>query len=260
MFFKSFRQVFSFFFFLAKSSKKTKVFFIVSFLPVLMACVIKFSQLWPQRHSGEWTYVFSNIMMAFYLQFLIIILALFFGTSICSEELEGKTLTFLTSRPLPKPSIILGKYAAYTLLITLMTVLSMVICFIVLNINRFLDFSLYSILIKNGSVLFLGLMCYTAFFTVLGTFMKKSILFGLIIGFGWESVIQYFPGSTQKLAIAHYLKSLLPLPQKGRFSSLLFRLEPTSQPMAVLMLFLLTGIFLGLASLIFSLREYVLED
>ena len=37
-------------------------------------------------------------------------------------------------------------------------------------------------------------MAYTALFTFLGTFLKKSILIGLAFGFGWETVIQYFPG------------------------------------------------------------------
>lgn len=259
-FFRSCKDVFGFFFALGKRARKTKVFYLISFLPVVIAFVIKFYQIFSGQDRFEGIYIFTNIIMVFYLQFLILILALFFGTSVVSEELEGKTLTYLTTRPLPKSALILGKYAAYTLLAVLMTAGSVVIAFLVLNVKDLLDFSLYKLLFKDLAVLALGVMCYTAFFTFIGTFMKRSIMFGLIFSFGWESVIQYFPGSTQRFAIAHYLKSLLPTSTPGRFSFLLFRLEPTSPAMAVFMLLLLTAFFLALACLVFSFKEYILDE
>ncbi|MBM3284561.1 MAG: ABC transporter permease, partial [Candidatus Aminicenantes bacterium] len=78
--------------------------------------------------------------------------------------------------------------------------------------------------------------------------------------FGGENVIQYFPGSTQRFAIVHYLKSFLPGVAPGRFSFLTFRLEPTQPAVALLVLFLITAGFLGLACLLFSQKEYNLED
>jgi ABC-2 type transport system permease protein len=260
LFFRSLRDVFGFFFALGRRARKTKVFYLLSFLPVVMAFVIKFYQIFSGRERFEGIYIFNNIIMVFYLQFLILILALFFGTSVVSEEMEGKTLTYLTTRPVPKSSLILGKYAAYTLLTVLMTVVSVFLSFLVLNINGLLNFPLYKLLLKDLAVLSLGLVCYTAFFTFIGTFMKRSIMFGLVFSFGWENVIQYFPGSTQRFAIVHYLKSLLPTQTSGRFSFLLFRLEATSPGMAVFMLLLITAVFLALACLIFSLKEYILDE
>ncbi len=257
---RSFRDVFAFFFDLGKRARKTKVFYLISFLPVVIAFIIKFTQIFSGRERFEGIYIFNNIIMVFYLQFLILILALFFGTSVVSEELEGKTLTYLTTRPISKVSLILGKYAAYTLLTIVMTVISVVFAFLVLNLNRLGDFPLYRVLFKDLAVLALGLVAYTALFTFIGTFMKRSIMFGLIFSFGWENVIQYFPGSTQRFAIAHYLKSLLPVPATGRFSFLLFRLEATTPGMAVLMLLGITAAFLAFACLTFSLKEYVLDE
>ena len=257
---ESIRNVFSFFFFLGRKTKRTKVFYFISFLPVIMAMVIKFSQIFSFHRSLESIAIFSNMIMVFYLQFLILILAIFFGTSVCSDEIEGKTLTYLTTRPISKTGIILGKYAAYTLLTILMTLVGLLICFLILNVEHLLDLSLYKILLRDALVLVLGLICYMSFFTLVGTFLKRSILFGLIFSFGWENVIQYFPGSTQRFAIVHYLKSLLPSQTGGRFSFLLFRLEPTPPIMAVLMLFIIAGVFLFLASLFFSQKEYILQD
>lgn len=253
-------KVFSVFFSLGRSARKTKFFFFISFLPVIIALVIKFIQIFSERSSVSGVYIFSNIVMVLYLQFLILVLALFFGTSVCSEEVEGKTLTYLTTKPVSKSAIILGKYAAYTLLIILMVVIGLFFSFLILNLNNLLNFGLYKILLRYMFVLVLGLICYTSFFTFLGTFLKKSVLFGLVFGFGWESVIQYFPGSTQRFAIVHYLKSLLPASSGHRFSFLLFRLEPSSVGTSIFMLFLITSVFLGLACLLFFLKEYIFED
>ena len=260
-FLQSTRIVFSFFFSFGRKTRRTKVFYMISFLPILMAIIIKLAQFFYSRTDIEGISIFSNMIMVFYLQFLILILALFFGTSVCSEELEGKTLTYLTTRPVPKSSILLGKYAAYTFLVILMTSIGLIASFIILNIESLADFSLYKILLRYIVVLSLGLICYSAFFAFIGTFLKKSILFGLVFSFGWENVIQYFPGSTQRFAIVHYLKSLLPSSSgSGSFSFLLFRLEATPPGVAVLMLFIITGIFLLLAGLLFSQKEYILQD
>ena len=183
-FFSSTGEVFSIFFSMGRTTRKTKFFFFVSFLPVIIALVIKFIQIFSERTTLSGIYIFSNIVMVLYLQFLILVLALFFGTSVCAEEVEGKTLTYLTTRPISKSSIILGKYAAYTLLIILMVVIGLVFSFLILNLDNLLNFRLYKILLRYMFVLVLGLICYTSFFTFLGTFLKKSVLFGLVFGFG----------------------------------------------------------------------------
>ncbi|MCJ7682576.1 MAG: ABC transporter permease [Candidatus Aminicenantes bacterium] len=259
-FVSSVKNVFFFYFLLGRKTRRTKVFYFISLIPMMIAAFAKFAQLVLQSPRLEGIYIFSNIIVALYLQFLVLILALFFGTSICSEEVEGKTLTYLTTRPVPKAALLLGKYAAYTLLIVLMMAVGVVLSFLILNAEGLTDLSRWSILFRDLGVLTLGLVCYTAFFTFIGTFLKRSILFGLIFSFGWENVIQYFPGSTQRFVIAHYIKSLLPSPATGRFSFLLFQLEPTPPGTAVVVLLVLTAVFLALACLIFTNKEYILED
>ena len=245
---------------MGRKSKKMKLFFLISILPVVVALIIKINQFFSDRTAIQGIYIFNNMTVVMYLQFLILILALFYGTSVCSEEMEGKTLTYLTTRPIAKSAILLGKYAAYTSLIIILTAIGVTLSFFILNLNDLLNFSLYKILLRDVVVLSLGLICYTSFFTFIGTIMKKSIIFGLVFSFGWENVIQYFPGSTQRFAIAHYLKSLLPAPKTGRFSFLMFRLEPSPPLLAVFMIFLITVVFLGLACVLFSWKEYIFED
>lgn len=253
-------RVFSLYFFMGRKTRRTRFFFLFSFFPVAVSLIIRFQMIFAEKQAWESTYLFPNIIMLFYLQFIILILSLFYGTSVASEEVEAKTLSYLTTRPVPKPALILGKYAAYALIVTGMVALGLVFSFAVLNIDRLLDVSLYRLFFRYLGALTLGIFAYTALFTFLGSLVKRSIFFGLLFCFGWESVIQYFPGSTQRLAIVHYLKSFLPASPGGRFSFLTFRLEPTRPLTAVLILLLTAAAFLGLACFLFSHKEYNYED
>jgi ABC-type transport system involved in multi-copper enzyme maturation permease subunit len=253
-------RVFSVFFRQGRRARRTRFLLLFSLLPVAVALVIKLNQVFSDKPGREGGYLFTNLIMLFYLQLIILILALFYGTSVCSEEVEGKTLTYLVTRPIPKPAVVLGKYAAYTAVMIGMVGPGLGLSFLVLNLGRLQDPSTYGLLGRYLGVLILGLLSYGALFTFFGSALKRSIFFGLLFSFGWENVIQYFPGSTQRLAIVHYLKSFLPAAPAGRFSFLTFRLEPTSPGLALLMLFAIAAAFLALACLFFSKKEYNLED
>jgi ABC-2 type transport system permease protein len=181
-----------------------------------------------------------------------------------AEEIEGRTLSYLITRPLPKPAIVLGKYAAYALLMFLMVAVSLTPSYFIMNAARLGEPSLYVTFLGYLGVLWLGILAYTAFFTFLGAVLKRAILVGLVFGFGWENIIQYFPGSTQKFSIVHYLKSLLPYRPAGggggRLALLLFKLEPTPPAVAVLMLAVVAGVLLALACWFFRTKEYLYEE
>lgn len=257
------RSVFSFFWFAGRKARRTRLLAVLGGLPVLASLAIQI-QRWASPGGGlGGLAIFSNIILAFYLQFLILILALFYGTSICSEEVEGRTLTYLTTRPVSKTAIILGKYAAYAAWSSLLVAGGVLLSFLVLDTDRLADLAAWGVLAKTLAVLILGLLVYMALFTLVGVAMKKSVLFGLFFSFGWETIVQYFPGSTQKLTVMHYLKSIL-RPETsgpgGALSFLFVRLEPTSVPVAVLTLLAIAAAALALAASLFTRREYLFEE
>lgn len=258
-FWTSFRTVFAFFFFLSRRTGKARVFALLGLIPVVLAVVIRL--VMPGRPEDV-AAVFSEILMVFFLTFYIVIISLFYGTSICAEELEGRTLTYLITRPLSKTGIFLGKYAAYVALMFSMTAASLGLSFFLMNGHRFRDPGLYLTFLRDAGVLGLGIVVYTALFAFLGTFLRRAILIGLLFGFGWENVIQYFPGSTQKFSIVHYMKSLLPRwgSGGGSLAILLFRLEPTEPAAAILTLAALAVIFLALGCWLFRTKEYLFEE
>jgi ABC-type transport system involved in multi-copper enzyme maturation permease subunit len=255
-------RVFAFFFALGRKSGRARTFALLGLIPVALAVVVRIVL---RGREGDIAAVFSEILMVFFLQIYIVILSLFYGTSITAEEVENRTLSYLLTRPVPKTAIVLGKYAAYAALMFAMTAIGLTASFFLLNTARLGDPVLYVTFLKSLGVLGLGILAYTAFFAFLGTVLKRAIILGLVFGFGWETVIQYFPGSTQKFSVVHYLKSLLPYrPVTGGggrgVALLLFRLEPTPPLLAAIALVVIAAVFLALACGIFRAKEFLPED
>ena len=48
-----------------------------------------------------------------YLRFIVPVLGAFYGTSLISDEVEDRTITYLFTRPIPRGAIMIGKYLAY---------------------------------------------------------------------------------------------------------------------------------------------------
>lgn len=260
LFWESLKRIYGLALFLGKRSKRCRIFALLSFFPVILSTSLKVQQAVAADSSFDGLYFFNNAILLYVLQFLILILAVFYGCSVCTEDLEAGTWAYLVTRPLPRPAIVVGKYLSYLVLTALLAGIGVITSFFILNLDRLTQLSIYGLLVKDLAVLFLGLMAYMALFTFLGAAVRRSIFFGLIFSFGWENVIQYFPGSTQRLAIIHYIKSLVPLPSTGRFSFLTFRLEPTKPIWAVMALLGITVFFLSLASLLFGFKEPRAED
>ncbi len=255
------RETFGFFFTLGRRTGRTRTFALLGLVPVAMAVAARAIL---HGRTGDLAAVSTEILMVFFLQFYIVILALFHGTSITAEEVENRTLSYLLTRPIPKTAIVLGKFSAYAALMSAMVAVGLGASYFVLNAGRMGDAALYAAFFRYLGVLGLGVLAYTAFFAFLGTALKRAIIPGLAFGFGWETAIQYFPGSTQRFSVVHYLKSLLPYrPGSGGgrgVALLLFRLEPTSPALAVLALLAITAVFLALACAVFRAKEYVSGD
>lgn len=207
--------------------------------------------------------VFGLMIWVFYLRFTVPVLGVFYGTSLMADEVEDKTITYLFTRPLRRGAVLVGKYLAY-LACTVFVVLPSVVIVYLLIVpmqgslgGSFID------LIKDLSLLALGLAVYGALFAFIGAKFKRPLLVGLIFVFGWEQAALAFPGYLKKFTIAYYLQALVPhaMPNDSTLSLIqgIFRESPglgTS-------LFWLAAIwitFLALAAWIVERREYVLEQ
>jgi ABC-2 type transport system permease protein len=118
-------------------------------------------------------------------------------------------------------------------------------------------------LVKDLSLLALGLAVYGALFAFVGAKFKRPLLVGLIFIFGWEQAAMAFPGYLKKFTVAYYLQALVPhaMPDDTTLSLIqgIFRESPSIS----VSLFWLGAIwitFLALAAWVVERREYVLEQ
>ena len=192
---------------------------------------------------------------------MVVFVTLFYGTALISEEVEGKTLTYLFLRPIPKPAIMVGKYLALVWTSVLLVLPTVVFSYLILYLRDDLRpfWEDAGVLGKDIGIVFLALLAYGAFFSLLGAWLKHPILAGLIYAFGWEGIVSYLPGFTRKLTVTHYIQSIFPHENAPASLAMLFG-ERTQAPEAVSTLLLMTALFLAAACLVLREKEYVLEQ
>jgi len=207
--------------------------------------------------------IFGMMIWIFYLRFTVPVLGVFYGTSLIADEVEEKTITYLFTRPIPRGAVLIGKYLAYlasTILVVLPSV--MLVYLLVVPMQGSLGGSFLD-LVKDLTLLALGLSVYGAVFAFIGAKFKRPLLIGLVFIFGWEQVALALPGYMKYFTVAYYIQGLVPhaMPNDGAMSLIqnIFRESP-SLATSLLGLAVIWAVFLALATRVVERREYVLEQ
>lgn len=258
-FFGALKRIFVSFVRFGLKTSRTRLFWSISLIPVVLLGIIKIIEVAKPSSGVSTADFYSNTVLVFYIQLLIPVLALFNGSSIITDEVDNRTLVYLTTCPIPKSSILLGKYLACIVLMAMIIGSSFFLSFLIAASKTLNSPDAWAGFFRYAGVSLIALLSYSALFTFMGTLMRRSVLIGLLFVFGWENIVQYFPGSTQKFTLIHYIKSLLPFhPEQTRF--LVFRLEPSGAAESLVILLLVAAAFLILTTVIFQKKEYVLGD
>ncbi|NWG13127.1 MAG: ABC transporter permease [Acidobacteria bacterium] len=243
-------------------SKKTLFIAAVSLvivgLAVLGRLILSFSWI---RVPFTPEQVFGTLMATAVIHFLVTFVTLFYGTALISEELEGRTITYLFTRPVPKPAIMIGKYLALVWISSMLVIPTILVSYLVLYLGPDTTRLMRDVgtLGKDVGIVFLAMLVYGAFFSLLGAWLKHPILVGLIYAFGWEGIISYLPGFTRKLTVTHYVQSISPHADTASAIAMMIG-ERTPALESVITLVLMAAFFLASASLILREKEYVLEQ
>ena len=258
-------------------SRRTIFMMLVVGAPVLIALILRilvalgapiFESQRPQNGVSQTIRmtgpaIFGLMIWVFYLRFTVPVLGVFYGTSLMADEVEDKTITYLFTRPISRGAVLFGKYLAYlacTIFVVLPSV--MIVYLLVVPMQGSLGGSFIDLL-KDLSLLALGLAVYGAVFAFVGAKFKRPLLVGLIFIFGWEQAALAFPGYLKKFTVAYYLQGLVPhaMPNDSTLSLIqgIFRESP-SLGSALVSLAAILVVFVALAAWIVERREYVLEQ
>jgi ABC-2 type transport system permease protein len=207
--------------------------------------------------------LFGVLIWLLFVRFVVPVLGVFYGTALMADEVDDKTITYLFTRPVPRASILLGKYFAYLACVVLLLLPAVVIIyFLIVPLGGSIGQG-FPLLLADLGMLAVGVAAYGAVFALVGAWLKRPLIVGLVFAFGWEQSVLLIPGYLKRLTVAYYLQALVPhaMPQDSALSSLLQMFQEL--PPVAVSLACLTGIIviaLWLAGRAVESREYVLEQ
>jgi ABC-2 type transport system permease protein len=204
--------------------------------------------------------LYAVIVALYWIRNVLPLAALFYATSLVADEVEGRTLTYLVTRPLTRGSIFAGKFAAYlATTFTLVLPAAVLTFFILLGAHGWAAIApSVGDLFRDLGVMALTLVAYGAFFALLGVLLKRPVIPGLLFLYGWE-LLANLPGYLPRFTLTAWLRSLIHhRPAQEGLAGLFQQVLPAGQGLAVLIG--VSAVFLAAAAWIFSTREYVLEQ
>jgi ABC-2 type transport system permease protein len=229
-------------------------------LPVVFALVYRFvivPQGGPKLTGFD---LYGVIVAVYYIRNVLPLAALFYATSLIADEVDGKTLTYLLTRPIRRESILAGKLAAYLATTLTLTLPAMVVTFFLLvTVGGFTGVSAHvPDLFRDLGAIALTLAAYGALFAFMGVLLRRPVIPGLLFLFVWE-LVDLLPGYLPRFTLTAWLRSLVShRPAAEGLSELFGLVLPLGLSLGVLGL--ATAAFLALSFWIFGRREYVIEQ
>jgi len=135
------------------------------------------------------------------------------GAAVLGEELEDRTLTYLLTRPISRPAILVGRWlASASVLIALFVASAAALSAIAQSFpppssdKYVIPQGLGATLVVTAA---LAVLSYSALFSALGVFFKHPMIVGLGYAFTVEGFLANLPGKNQALTIQYYLRCYL---------------------------------------------------
>lgn len=151
--------------------------------------------------------ILASISFWLNLQVIVPILALVAGSAVVTEEIENRTITYLFTRPIPRPALLFGRLLATLVLVWLLlgssaTALSLAAAQRAGGLPDGLAMRVIAANLVGGTV-------YTILFATIGVFLRHPMIVGLGYTFAFEMAIANVPGGSQSLTIQYHLRSIL---------------------------------------------------
>ncbi len=245
----------------AAQPRRLAVTFLLVFLPAIIGLGWKLIAGAERFDAPE---IYNTLAAVLVFGFILTILSVLYGTGALSQEIEGRTIVYLLTRPMPRWQILLAKFAGAWVAITVTTCLSLLLLGVAVFGGK-----LPATFFQDLRILPLGALAYAGLFLMVATLLSRPLIFGLFFAFLWESWVPLLPGGFARLSIMAYLRTLAPHlketaettgAEEGQRNavSLLTSFTPTEIPTSHAWI-TLAGIIVAtvtLAMVFFSTREY----
>lgn len=210
---------------------------------------------------------FTNLVSSLYLQILVYVVGLAFGIPTVHSEVQGRTITYLFTRPIPRWQIYTAKLAAVQVTAGGLLALSLVGCFLVIVAGNggAVSIEFLKAYMNHVVLVLVATVCITAVCSVFGTAFQKPVVWGMLYAFGWELVVSKFPGTLATYTINFHIRNLLlddmdvQASLVGILNELLNRENTVSTTESTLALVAFLVVATALGAWVFRRREYVIN-
>jgi ABC-2 type transport system permease protein len=243
--------------------------FVLALIPVGFGLIAFMTRQFLEAEGINLFAQFSKVSFLLLLHFLLPLLAVFVGAAVIADEIEDRTLPYLLVRPVRRSTIVLAKALAGILTVGVILLLSLWLTYSIMSLTGEEETwaTEFPVLLQTSGVLLLGVVAYLPFFAFLGGAVKRPAIVGIVLVFGWEKMVAFFPGNVKLFTIAHYLHVLFPELERARpesapeaFLNLAVPTTEVSGFTAALTLLAIGAVFLALAAALPVLREYRLDQ
>ena len=234
-------------------TKKTVGLLLVHLIPVAAALVYTVIQ------DADGSTLFRQIVSQLTYPYLIPLTALFYGGPAIVEEVEGRTLTYLTLRPISRSLLYVGKVAAVTCVALAMVLGPMLLLWgVSLASSADMGATVGSLVGLLGGAA-VGTAIFCALFAALGAFFTTSMVASIIYIVVFELSLAVLP-MVEMLSIRYYVRAMGGLEASSRLEFLdkIILAKPVVVPQwaAYVIGVALVGIVLGAGASIFRAKQY----
>ena len=174
-------------------------------IPILLAIILRLANSdlrdWEMRD-----FLGQTIFLELFSATLLPLAALVLSTAAFGDELEDKTLPYLTLKPISRTRIVLEKFFG-TLLITVpIAWAAMLAVWLVTswgNLEATSDM-VWPMLVSSVA----GIAGFSALFLLISLFIPRALLAGVFYVFVWESLLSRFLPGIRTISIRHYMQSI----------------------------------------------------
>lgn len=240
--------------------KRRLVTLIIFLLPIALAFVVR--RFGPPETNQGYASVVSG-MLAF---FLVPFIAVFWGSALLTDEVEGKTLVFLWTRPAGRSRLFILKYIAIVFWL-------FVLCAFAVSSTYAIVYSRegwsevrnnWMVTIWDTRALLFGASCYAAMAFFFATLFKKPVTIGLLYAYLFDSLANILPGFLKRLSIRQNVLALITHPntedaKPPPWAKVLIDNTMTENE-AILTLLIAAAVLVAAAALILRNKEYLGDD
>lgn len=186
---------------------RSRSIFVVLGISLLAAILAGIVQAVPDEHSTrDLRSIFSGLYLGLFAGTLLPLATLVLATAALGDEIEDRTLQYLTLKPVSRFQIVFEKLLAVVVVLTPLTWFGIIVTWVITAFGNFDE--LRDLLWPALASSLVAIIGFGSLFMLLSLFVQRALLIGVFYVFVWESTLSQFLPGIRAISIRHYTQSL----------------------------------------------------